>query len=501
MRAQNLLRSAIFTSLLLSAMLPRSAAAQPYLFHHQKVFDPSASSNIRALEHTFDSGYAFAGWYDRFDTYPTEKVILSKLDGAFQVDWTRAYLTLQELVDPTSPPVFIQAHDVFQTRDEGYILCGQFFEEGPRSGAFLLKTDPLGDVEWFQVYPGIDTLVSVLQHVDASGVIRYMTCGSVELVPNQDAAAVVLQTDELGAPVWKKEVTGTKYSIAGWTWFHQIIPYKENFFALVGSANRDTANQDQDILVTIIDLKGAFILNETFGLYLDELGNGIQESGLSIARTGDGTGDLIVAGDIRSVCVGVCTEPNYEGLLVMRVRADGTVVWTHRYLHPYFTGYASRVIVSRDHRIFVGGTVRINFTPTPIHYAMLLETDLGGSVQSFELFGGKRDDRVNDLVENGDGNIVLIGNTESFSPANNQVYLIERYDATLWRCKSARIGIPAYAMQTPSLKALASTQEESPIQIDVVALDVELAEDILCRKVNFGIQVDPDPIDLEGGIS
>lgn len=56
-------------------------------------------------------------------------------------------------------------------------------------------------------------------------------------------------------------------------------------------------------------------------------------------------------------------------------------------------------------------------------------------------------------------------------------------------------------MQTPSLKALASTQEESPIQIDVVALDVELAEDILCRKVNFGIQVDPDPIDLEGGIS
>lgn len=482
--------------LLVVCFFSGSAYAQTYLYNFQKVFDPFANSDIRSMKYTVDPGYAFTGGIE-ITGDGSSKVVLSQLNDAFLVNWMKTYIA-----PGATLPVHILAHDVFQTVDEGYIVCGRFIAEGTQlDGTFLMKTDPLGTVQWFQVYSGIEQLFSVVEslEVDATGllVIGYLACGYTR-ISTWDVNATILKTDEFGNVQWVKEVEGTKFSNAvGSSLYRQVIQYDDDKFALVGMANSELVNKDADVLLTIIDGSGNIFLNLSYGLYLDDTGkNALRESGTSLFEVPDGSGDLVITGNIQAACITVCGPPLFDDILLFRIDSSGGVVWAKQFGQKQRPEYAAQVIVTQQDRIFVSGYAETQLLGPPASEdVLLLQTNLNGFGITFELFGDTWDERGNSLVENSDGNVAVIGNTTSFNPVNNEIYLIERFNSVKKRCHDLRLKLKGKKIELPVLNAVDEFVQEEATPVDVEAIDIHVTDEIICKKLKAKPKPKPFPVD------
>ncbi len=110
-----------------------------------RVYGGLADDEVFSIVETADSGYALAGLTHSFGPNPKPNIIVLKLDQWGLLQWMRAYwFTPMHIED--------EGYSIVQTPDLGYAVCGRAKAMGPALyNPFLLKLDPVGNIQWVQV--------------------------------------------------------------------------------------------------------------------------------------------------------------------------------------------------------------------------------------------------------------------------------------------------------------------------------------------------------------
>jgi len=491
-----------------ASALSTAVAGQTFLTNHHNLYDPYSSSDMRSIEATVDGGYVYTGKHPSVVVPGNrDKVLLAKLDAAFGTTWSVTYALPGELMTPpTGPAPEMRAYDVWPTEDQGYVVCGDYLVEGQATvhTGFLLKTDPVGQVQWFQLYPTIEHLYSVVEARDAFGPTGYVACGETDSQTSR--TPVVIRADPSGVLQCATRVWGVKGTHTGTGLFNQVIPYATGRYALVGSLAFGLF--DADVLVTIVDDACAVQLAEIYGDTQLTPPDGsapfaVAEYGKSIALDGR---NLVVTGDIVAKCIDVCTDNRFDDFFVFRITSRGDVLWAKRYDVEERVDRAEHVVVAnpkqKKSRLYVtGGSETSILSPVgvPSEDVFLMEALIGSGVPTGnEVFGGTGAERGRWLLENPDRHLVILGNTGSFGFANDVTYVIERYQNKLKRCHDQKAPVTAVDIELPRGKPSIETTSEPSLLTPLRATPTPVDPFVPCEKVK--VSLTPVDVDLVGSL-
>jgi len=166
----------------------------------QKTFGNSDLQEFEAVIQTSDGGYAALGinygagtaYYDFY---------LVKVDSLGNTEFTKNI----------GGGGFEIGNSIQQTPDGGFILAGQSYSYAGEDGDFyMVKTDDLGNVQWFKNYanPGIQECHHV-QNVPGGG---FILVGDADQLPNGlgDTDIWLIKTDDTGNILWDRAIGGSK---------------------------------------------------------------------------------------------------------------------------------------------------------------------------------------------------------------------------------------------------------------------------------------------------
>ena len=183
-----------------------------------RLYHPEETYWGAAITQTHDGGYAVFGWGSASgDSEPTWLV---RTDSLGDILWTLCHRC-------TPGGRWDHALGMCQTADHGFILSGEYATDTLiPSGTFLLKTDSLGTIEWKQLYPMTGYTASIFRCVKQTRDLGYVACGEYAwgTVHVYDSAGLGLwRFDSLGYVQWFRHfdgVTPERYSEVGW-WVEQ----------------------------------------------------------------------------------------------------------------------------------------------------------------------------------------------------------------------------------------------------------------------------------------
>lgn len=174
-----------------------------------------------------------------------------------------------------------------------------------------------------------------------------------------------------------------------------------------------------DLWVTRLDKDGNVIWNKTFG------GSG-DDYGYSIIKTSDNK--YVIAGYSGSADYDVPSNIGFHDFYILKIDENGEKLWSKSYGFPSHD-HAHKIIQMKDGGFFVAGFA---------DYAGLsgqsdngaghqmgrnvqhgvgeffgIRLDSNGDFMWFRYYGGTMNDRVNDVVEDQNGGVIMVGFTES----------------------------------------------------------------------------------------
>lgn len=174
-----------------------------------------------------------------------------------------------------------------------------------------------------------------------------------------------------------------------------------------------------DVWVTRLDKNGVVVWSKTFG------GSG-EDYGYSIIKTNDG--NYVIAGYSGSADYDVPSNEGFHDFYIFKINENGDKLWAKAYGFPSHD-HAHKIIQMSDGGYFVAGFA---------DYAGLtgqsgngeghqmgrnvqhgvgeffgIRLDMSGNFLWYRYYGGTMNDRVNDIVEDNEGGIVMAGYSES----------------------------------------------------------------------------------------
>lgn len=149
------------------------------------------------------------------------------------------------------------ALDILRASDKGYMLAGRTSSQGAgNSDAYLIKTNPTGDLEWEKTFGGSDTdrAYAILEISDG-----YLLAGGTSSQGAGSSDAWLIKTDENGNLLWEKTFGGSAYDMA-----HSIVSIWNDGYLLAGwTDSQGTGNYDAYLVKT--DFDGNLQWEKTFG--------------------------------------------------------------------------------------------------------------------------------------------------------------------------------------------------------------------------------------------
>ena len=232
----------------------------------------------RSVRQTADGGYIIAGYTH---SYGAGYAWLIKTDASGNTIWTK-------LLGGTKSDA---AYCVQKTSDGGYILGGATLSYGPSSvpNAWLVKTDSMGDQQWYNVFGGtdVDQGHCVAQTADGG----YILAGETRSFGAGLYDMLLVKTDSSGNEQWIKTFGGT-----GRDYCYSVQQTFTGGYILAGYTLSYGAGGD-DVWVVKTDSMGNEVWNETYG-------GTSSDVGYSVKQTTDG--GYIVVGYTFSYGAGLC---------------------------------------------------------------------------------------------------------------------------------------------------------------------------------------------------
>jgi putative intracellular protease/amidase len=207
-------------------------------------------------------------------------------------------------------------HAVIETDDGGFLITGYTFSGGSGDADILvIKTDGDGEAEWIHTYggKGMEYGYDCTEAEDG-----YLIVGYTSSFGSGSKDVYLLKIGKLGKVIWEKTCGGP-----GWDVGKSIAVSENNEYFICGFTH-SFGEGEEDIYVIKVDSGGNEIWSKTFGGERLEMGNTIRTSG-------DGN---FVIGATSGTFAGGNTD-----FYLLKIDADGNKIWDKAYQGESATGH------------------------------------------------------------------------------------------------------------------------------------------------------------------
>jgi hypothetical protein len=163
------------------------------------LFEPGGNLNARAFVPSQDgAGYSIAAQYINASDENDQHGVLFKVSCAGAVIWKRSFKSGLATV----------FHNIQTGADGKYLVTGQIVLDDAKSGAWLLRVDENGAIEWQRHYPR--GAAATFQAAGQTKQGEYILTGKARPAgaEGEGLAAWVMKTDSSGNPLWQRYLTG-----------------------------------------------------------------------------------------------------------------------------------------------------------------------------------------------------------------------------------------------------------------------------------------------------
>jgi hypothetical protein len=374
-------------AMILLLLVPKAAWAQEVIWaKFYGGWDRDQGFGICATD---DGGFILTGQSSSYGTQ--SQVLVVKTDSNGDSLWTRNY----------GGYGWDQGNSVQLTSDGGYVIAGWTTSFGNGSQAYLIKTDSAGNVLWTGSYggSGLEDAITVQQTSD-EGYIFVGTTSSYG-AGNYDVYAV--KTNSAGEVEWAKPYGGVRDDRGYWVeqtadGGYIVCGYTQSFAPHSGVYLIKTDSQGDTVWTRAYDASGCYMA-----------------VGVCVQQTQDG--GYIATGN--SICY---PEPGHYDLILIKTSANGDTVWTRHY-GEHYEDFGNAVRQTPD-----GAYVAVGMTQSfgaDYKDLFLIQTDKNGDSLWTRTYGGSSFDLGSEVVEDSDGNYVVVGCTGSWGAGDSDFYLLK----------------------------------------------------------------------------
>lgn len=294
---------------------------------------------------------------------------------------------------------FDAARKIIKLSDGGFLVAGRSASYGMGdTDMLLIKINSSGETVWQKTYgeDETDEATDLIATKDGG----YLVIGhsdSYGYSPDiKDMWALKLDKD--GEEIWN-ETFGTEETIDE----ANGVVETEDGYILVGTSIDTHDDASSDILVVRINKEGEKIWEKKYG----ESGN---EQGMDIISNGDG---YTIIGNTEGVGYEEGFSKGRWDIMTIHISGDGTMEWKNAYGGKN-NEMGNSIIATSDGGYLLGGYT-YSFAVASLDAWVVKIDKLGKEIWS-KNFGGLSTDEAFGLIETADGNIVMAGYTEVFEP-------------------------------------------------------------------------------------
>lgn len=389
----------------------------------QKIFTLGGTKNEsgQSVVKTPDGGYAVLGYTQSMDLDVLNKTNnsydywLIKFDAFGNQEWQKVYGGSDD----------DRGQEIINTSDGGYAIIGssksQDGDVSLNSGFndfWVLKISNSGNLIWEKSfgYSGSDNGFSIIQTQDngylIAGVIDVTSSdgqGNNRLNINRHAGGDywVIKINSVGNLQWSRyfggSFTDTSYALS---------ETQTGNFIIVGSSDSDDIDINNnkgtyDFWVLKISSSGDLIWEKSFG------GSEIDEArDITITENGD----FLIVGDSRSVDTDVLYNNGAADIWIIKINADGQLIWEKTYGGTSFDGVQSIQKTLNNYYIVAGNSRSSDVNlenNNGQNDAWFFKIDSQGVLKWQNSVGGSDIDLLMDIVELENGTIIAVGNSNS----------------------------------------------------------------------------------------
>jgi len=337
-----------------------------------------------------DGGFVIAGVTESFGA-GGEDVYLIKTDPNGDTLWTKTFGGSED----------DEAKSIRQTNDNGFIISGTTASFGNGQDDFLLlKTDSLGNTEWFKPYGGsaVERGKDALQTFDGG----YIVVGDSNCA-GFGANSWIIKTDQLGSIQWEKKLRGQCLHSYYTSSVQQL---SDSGFVVCGTYVRKQFpfGYSHHYFLSKYSIEGDHLWIKSYQRY------GFDD-GAVVNKTNDG--NLIIGGN---------TSEGYgpKDIWLIKVNSSGNIIWQS----VIGNLQENEILTSLESTIDDGYIITFS---SSLNDVQMLKTNSNGVVIWEKTVGGTLDDRAYTVQQTADNGYIVAGSTKSFSVGDYDVWLL-RFD-------------------------------------------------------------------------
>ena len=290
--------------------------------------------------------------------------------------------------------------DIISTNDGNFILIGSTQSSGAgQKDIHVIKIDAQGNQIWENTFGGAldDTPADIIETSNS----EFCIVGTTESFGAGSRDIYLIWLDQNGNLIRQKTYGDT--DIDGGSELLEI----ENQEIMLYGYTKNYGAQDRDLYLLKTNSIGDSLWSQKYG------GANYEES-QSFSRTQ--SGGYLLCGHSSSL------EPNHS-MYGLKLDTNGNYIWDIHYGGPQHDGGQALLINKEGNYVFIGRTMSYG---AGMRDAMMVIINPSGQVLSSYFFGSTQNDRIDDIIEYQDY-YYMVGQTNSFSGGDNDVYLIKQH--------------------------------------------------------------------------
>jgi hypothetical protein len=300
------------------------------------------------------------------------------------------------------------AYSVCSTSDGGYIIVGDTRSYSAETDIYLVKTDGMGDVDWFRVIGGADydDARSIKQTTDGG----YIIAGTSSSFCNEYTDMYLVKTDSNGDTTWTRTYGGSDLDYA-----ESVVQTLDGGYVLAG-CTRLFSGAFFEMYLVKTDSMGNTSWSETYA-------GADDRKAYSVQQTRDG--GYIIAG----------YNPFYGGIeydiYLLKTNNQGDTLWSRIYGGSDIDrAFAVQQTIDGGY-IIAGSTTSFGAGYEDVY---IVKTDSLGDTLWTHTYGGTDGERANSIQQTANGSYIVAGITSSYGSGEGDLYLIkiDGVGDTLW---------------------------------------------------------------------
>ena len=278
------------------------------------------------------------------------------------------------------------------------IIAGYTYSFGTNGDAWVLRLDSDGNVKWQKAYGGSNYDVITAVAVADNGDI--IVAGYTDSFGAGSKDSWILRLDENGNVKWQKAYGGSGDEVI------TAVTVAPNGDIIIAGYTYSFGAGKADFWALRLDSDGNVKWQKAYGGSEDD-----EAGGIAIALNGD----IIVVGYTKSFGAGKAD------FWALRLDSDGNVKWQKAYGGSE-DDIAFAVAITENGDIIVAGYT-LSFGTNGDAWVLRLDSD--GNVKWQKAYGGSGWDSVNAIVITDNGDIVVVGDTDSFGAGGRDFWALK----------------------------------------------------------------------------